>query len=120
MQIYKDIHGVFGTHVVQITVQIDTYKADLITHLGGNSRGASILGSVINALESNDSMFTVTDENKRFLDFEESSLDKKHGYAKNLRLYNGDDYLSIDIGEDAGFPHRSVVKVEILEFIPEL
>lgn len=121
MEEYLYERGMFGTHKVKITLQKDTHKAVVFGELGGNVAGASILSSIASSLEDGEIEFRVTEENKKYLDFEEGAVEGKVFYADYVRLYDGGSMVKEYVGEDVRqSPFSSLaVGIEIVEFTPE-
>lgn len=121
MEDYLYERGMFGTHKVKITLQKDTHKAVVFGELGGNVGGASILSSIASSLDDGEMEFRVTEDNKKYLDFEEGAVDGKVFYADYIRLYDGDSMIKEYVGEDVRQNPMSslVVGIEIVEYTPE-
>lgn len=121
MDHYLYQRGMFGTHRVKIELQKGTHKAVVFTELGGNVAGAAVLSSIASYLEDNEMEFKVTEENKKYLDFEDSAVEGKLGYVDYVRLYDGERSITEYVGEDAGSKALSnlVVGIDIMGFEPE-
>lgn len=122
MNHYLYQRGMFGTHRVKIELQKGTHKAVVFAELGGNVAGAAVLSSIASYLEDNEMEFKVTEENKKYLDFENSAVEGELAYVDYVRLYDGESSITEYVGEDSGSKAFSnlVVAINIIEFEPEI
>ncbi|MED0709474.1 hypothetical protein P4S91_04630 [Aneurinibacillus aneurinilyticus] len=102
-------------HVVKITLQQGTFKGEIITTLGGNEQGASVLGSVIDSL-ANGWLSIPKDHpvNQKHAKFEQT--DTTYATVETFVLYaeNGAElFLSSEGAADW------VVGVEIIDYYKE-
>lgn len=119
MDRYDYERGAFGSHKVKISLQKGNHKAVIFGEVGGNIGGASVLGHMTQGIEDNDIEFRVSEENRKYLDFEGEVTEGKMAYAEWVRLYDGDDVITVNIGEDSRYEFEHLmVAVEIVEFIP--
>lgn len=119
MENYSYNSSYFGTHTVNIKLQHGPFKAELITQIGGNMKGAAVLASVLSSIDDNDITFEVSDENKRHLVFESSAVEGKHAYADRLKMFDGLQAKEYDISEDSTGFGKFVTGVELIDYTPE-
>lgn len=103
----------YGNHDVKIKLQWGTYKGEVITSLGGNSIGASVIQTIASMLEDGDMSFKRTAVNEKHIEFEKDD-GKQYGYPKHFNLYDGEDVLKIDARDG-----ECVTGIEIIDFQEE-
>lgn len=116
MKSYSYTPGTFGTHTIKITVQDEQFKAELLTQICGNMKGAAVLSSIVSSIEDNDMEFQVSEHNKKYLTFDENAKEGKFAYADRLKMFDGDSVEEYDISEDSRGFGRFVTAIEFIDY----
>lgn len=106
----------YNVHSIQITFNKDGYTGHIVTKLGGNCTGASVLETALSFVEDCDD----DDVNRLTVNDCDFKLHYDEDYWFSLRLHNANgDELIIDDADDDDLKNI-IIGVEIVECTPDV
>jgi hypothetical protein len=105
-----DLNQKFGVHTIEVTLQHWEYKGLLRVKIGGNCKGFSVINEIVNTIFN---AYPDIESNCNFMIIEDSGdawFEVKLKNKNNEILLVDGDFDSLE---------ELIVKVEIIDFIPE-
>lgn len=97
MALEQYIPGGDGTHIVELTFQMDKAVAKVVARMGGNSRGGGII-SCYTDLDCGLSVRPCDGENDKYCTFEDEEYEQdSYEEVEYIRFYNGPHYEEHDL-----------------------